>query len=61
MHRSFPPADEARRKVLRVRLTPVEHARLFGLAQDQGKSAAEIVRSALAFTAFGKGGCDRNA
>jgi 16S rRNA U516 pseudouridylate synthase RsuA-like enzyme len=54
MHGSFPPSDHPRNRVLRVRLTDEEHARLRAVAAAQGRPVAELVRSAIRFTALGR-------
>ena len=57
MHSSLPPAEAPRNKLLRVRLTDEEHARLAAVAASRGRSMAEIVRRAIRFAAVAdKGG-----
>lgn len=47
MPASFPPASDARRRHLAVRLTSDEHAQLVALADARGRTISEVVRCSL--------------
>jgi hypothetical protein len=44
---SLPPAPIPRERLLRVRVTDAEHARLVAVAAKEGRSLSELVRCCL--------------
>jgi hypothetical protein len=47
MHTSYPPTDQPRERLLRLRVTDAEFAELERRASSDGRSVSAVVRSAL--------------